>query len=209
MSLLLAVQGGSPDGFATGAIASVSLSAVTGTASGSGVGSGSIAGITLTVPSGAASGSGVGSGSLAGVALTAPTGSAVGTTGSVSGTGTGSLAGVTLTAPAGSASGTSTVIDVRVSWIAFDTAATTEGAGKFKKFQVQTKRGIVEVDTLEEAHFVIRSLKSDNKAPVSVALEGVKVKVPSRATVDYKAIEARMRAEIQAELDDEEILLLM
>lgn len=91
---------------------------------------------------------------------------------------------------------------------AFDTQAQT-GAGRFRKFQVQTKRGIVEVDTLEEAHFVIRSARAESVAPVKVSLEGIKVKVPSRANVDYRAIEARMRAEINAELEDEDMILLL
>jgi hypothetical protein len=75
-----------------------------------------------------------------------------------------------------------------------------------KKYQVHTKRGVIEVESLEQAAMVIRTAKA--VAPV-VLLEGIKVIVPKKPSVDYAAIEARMRADIQAELDDEEILLLM
>ena len=84
------------------------------------------------------------------------------------------------------------------------------GAGRKKKYQVETEKGIIEVDSLEDAQFVIRQAKQKKKeSPVSVSLNGVKVKVPSRANIDYKAAEARLLAQIEAELDDEDILLLL
>lgn len=88
------------------------------------------------------------------------------------------------------------------------------GAGRItprRKFQVETSRGIIEVDTLDEVAQIARVEKRTPRAPaVAVTLEGVNVATPSlKPTIDYNAIEQRMRAAVQAEIDDEEELLMM
>lgn len=86
------------------------------------------------------------------------------------------------------------------------------GAGRLRrKFQVETSRGIIEVDTLDEVAEVARAEKRVPKAKnVEVKLAGIKVPTPSlKPNLDYRAIEDRMRAQVQAEIDDEEGLLLM
>lgn len=86
------------------------------------------------------------------------------------------------------------------------------GAGRpRRKFQVETSRGIVEVDTLSEVVEVARAEKRTPKAKnIEVKLAGIKVPTPSlKPNLDYRAIEDRMRAQVQAEIDDEEELLLM
>lgn len=93
------------------------------------------------------------------------------------------------------------------------TVTQSGGAGrpKRKPFQVETSRGVLEVDTLDEVADIVRAEKRRPKAaPVEVKLGGIKVSTPSlKPQIDYKAIEARMRAEVQAEMDDEEELLMM
>lgn len=88
-AIALAGAAGGTDATGTGAIAAVTLTAPTGTASGSGnaTGTGPIAAVTLTAPTGSASTSGAGNatGDIAAVTLTAPTGTA---TGGTSGAGT-------------------------------------------------------------------------------------------------------------------------
>ena len=85
------------------------------------------------------------------------------------------------------------------------------GAGRCKKFQVETSRGVVEVETLDEVAQIARIEKRTPKAQaVTVKLEGMKVSTPSlKPNIDYKAIEERLRAQVQAEMDDEEELLMM
>lgn len=77
-----------------------------------------------------------------------------------------------------------------------------------KKFQIETAQGVIAVDSLAEASRIIARAKKSASKPV-VTLQGIKVAAPTKKTIDYKAIEARMRAEIQAEIDDEEDLLMM
>jgi hypothetical protein len=119
---------GSVNGNATGALASVALSAPLGTGAGTALATGALDALALAAPLAAASGTALGAGVLDAVALSAPLGGATGTVGSQNGSATAALPGVALAAPGASAAGTSTVIDVKVSWLAFDTDAQPEAA---------------------------------------------------------------------------------
>lgn len=86
------------------------------------------------------------------------------------------------------------------------------GAGRYrKKFQIETSRGVLEAETLDEVADIVRTEKRTPKAiPVEVKLDGFKVSTPSlKPKLDYKAIEEKLRAQIQAEIDEEEELLMM
>lgn len=101
------VTGGaaSPDGTATGSLAALTLTAATGTASGTGAvngnATGSLAATTLSAATGTATGTATATGSLAAITETAATGSATGTA-----TATAASPDVTLTAATGTANGT-------------------------------------------------------------------------------------------------------
>lgn len=74
---------------------------------------------------------------------------------------------------------------------------------RHRRYQVDLKTGLVEVDTLAE---VVALLDKERKSAIVTTPQGVTVKVPKR--VNQWAIEARIRAEIEAEMDDEELLLM-
>lgn len=85
------------------------------------------------------------------------------------------------------------------------------GAGRSKrKFQVETERGVIEVDSLDDVAELVRIAKAKREKAVQVKLEGMKVATPStKPNIDYKAIEAKLRASIQAEMDDEDDILML
>jgi hypothetical protein len=91
---------------------------------------------------------------------------------------------------------------------AFSGAIKGGGMPPRKKFYVETPSGVVAVDSLIEASRIINKIKKTAVVPV-VTLGGIKVEAPVKKQLDYAAIETRMRAEIQAEIDDEEDLLML
>jgi hypothetical protein len=91
---------------------------------------------------------------------------------------------------------------------AFSGAIKGGGMPPRKKFYVETLSGVVAVDSLIEASRIINKIKKTAVVPV-VTLGGIKVEAPVKKQLDYAAIEIRMRAEIQAEIDDEEDLLML
>jgi hypothetical protein len=95
-------NGGTLDGTGAGVLAPVSLTAITGSASGTANAAGNLPSITLTTITGGATGFAVGSGVLPSITLAAITGTASGTA-SANGTGSGNLPSLTLTALTGSA----------------------------------------------------------------------------------------------------------
>lgn len=74
------------------------------------------------------------------------------------------------------------------------------GAGK-RKYQVETRRGVVEAQTLEE----VAALLKRAARPLKVVADAVVVKVKPKTNAS--AISARLAA-AAAEIDDEEFLLL-
>jgi hypothetical protein len=92
------------------------------------------------------------------------------------------------------------------------TVAPSNGAGtnKRKKFQVQTENRIIEVDSLDEVADLLKQSKAKREKVIDVKLDGLKVATPStKPNIDYKAIEAKLRASIQAEMDDEDDILML
>ena len=99
-------------------------------------------------------------------------------------------------------------IDVTVNII----IPTPEGAGtnKRKKFQVQTEDRIIEVDSLDDVAALLKQSKAKREKVIAITLDGLKVAAPStKPNIYYKAIEAKLRVSIQAEMDDEDDILML
>lgn len=98
-----------------------------------------------------------------------------------------------------------------ISDISVHVAVDSTGAGRSKrKFQVETERGVIEVDSLDDVAELVRIAKAKREKVVEVKLEGLKVATPStKPNIDYKAMEAKLRASIQAEMDDEDDILML
>jgi hypothetical protein len=79
------------------------------------------------------------------------------------------------------------------------------GAGKSKhKYQVETRRGVVEVQTLEE----VAALLKRAARPLKVVTDEVVVKVKPKTSASAISVKMAAAAAVAAEIDDEEFLLL-
>lgn len=89
-------------------------------------------------------------------------------------------------------------------------ASNGAGTNKRKKFQVQTEDRIIEVDSLDDVAALLKQAKAKREKVIEIKLDGLKVAKPStKPNIDYKAIEAKLRASIQAEMDDEDDILML
>jgi hypothetical protein len=89
-------------------------------------------------------------------------------------------------------------------------ASNGAGTNKRKKFQVQTEDRIIEVDSLDDVATLLKQAKAKREKVIDVKLDGIKVATPStKPNINYKAIEAKLRASIQAEMDDEDDILML